>query len=270
MIETAIYAREAVGVRDFLLVMRVRLSQSKIGPLLCPRPITVDVSLRSLGPRVRLRSHTSDISVLGEIVVARNYETAASAALGARAIVDLGANTGLAARWFLERFPGARIVSVEPEAGNLAVLRHNLAPYGDRARIIAACVGGRERRVGIVGRSGDEFGFSMVEVDDGSGDIEVITMSSVLDELRNDQIDLLKCDIEGAESELFEAAGSWLPQVRILAIECHGDFTVQRLTVLLARKGVVPRRLKFEPTPQFGCEQAVFALRPDPVGPDGA
>ena len=138
-------------MKHFARLMRVRLSQSKIGPLVCPRPIVVQVALRSLGPGVMLRSHTTDISVLGEILVSRNYEVAAIAAGNAKTIVDLGANTGLAARWLLERFPQARIVCVEPESGNLAVLMHNLAPYGDRARVIGACVGGHERRVALVG-----------------------------------------------------------------------------------------------------------------------
>ncbi len=54
--ETSTYYREAESPGDFWRVMRVRLSQSKLGSLVCPRPIMVDVSLRSLGRGVRLRA----------------------------------------------------------------------------------------------------------------------------------------------------------------------------------------------------------------------
>jgi FkbM family methyltransferase len=256
--EAVTYRREATSARDFWRVMRVRLSQSKIGRLVCPRPIVVDVSLRSLGRGVRLRSHTTDVSVLGEIVVSRSYEAAASAAPEARTIVDLGANIGLASRWLLERFPQARIVSVEPERGNVGVLRHNLAPFAERASVIDACVGARARRVSLV-TSGREDAHSMRDVAHGA-DTDVVTMSDVLSVLGSDRVDLLKCDIEGAESELFESSAAWISGVGVLAVECHGAFTAQRLLEALSSNGVAARTIMLERTPQFGCEQIVLAL----------
>jgi FkbM family methyltransferase len=257
--EALTYRREATSARDFWRVMRVRLSQSKIGRLVCPRPIVIDVSLRSLGRGVRLRSHTTDISVLGEIVVSRSYEVAASAAPEARTIVDLGANIGLASRWLLQRFPQARIVSVEPERENVAVLRHNLAPFAERASVIDACVGARARRVSLIRTSGREDGHSMRDVAHGA-DTDVVTMPDVLSVLGSDRVDLLKCDIEGAESELFESSAAWISGVGVLAVECHGDFTAQRLLEALSSNGVGARTIMLERTPQFGCEQIVLAL----------
>jgi FkbM family methyltransferase len=257
--ETSTYGREAAGLADFLRVMRVRLSQSKLGPLVCPRPIVVDVGLRSLGPGVRLRSHTTDISVLGEVVIARSYELAADAAGDARAVVDLGANIGLASRRLLERFPDARVVSVEPEPGNVAVHRHNLEPFADRARVIDACVAARARRV-LLDRTRDrEDGYAMVDVTSGA-DTDAVTMADVLSALGSDRIDLLKCDIEGAEAELFESSSEWISKVRVIAVECHGAFTAERFLETLAANGVDVGVIMLERTPQFGCEQVVVAL----------
>jgi FkbM family methyltransferase len=59
---------------------------------------------------------------------------------------------------------------------------------------------GKARGVGRL--AGDEFGYSMVDAEDGN--IEVVTMNRVLAELATDRIDLLKCDIEGAEQEFFD------------------------------------------------------------------
>jgi FkbM family methyltransferase len=258
VMECLTYAEEARRPIDFVRVMRVRLSQSKVGPLACPRRITVDVNLRSFGNDVRLRSHSTDISVLKEVVIARNYETVVRASGDAQTIVDLGANTGLAARWLLERLPHARIVSVEPEPGNVAVLRHNLRPYGDRARVIAACIGGWERRVALVGSAGEEHGYAMIDSEDGS--IEVVTMNRVFAELAAHRVDLLKCDIEGAEQELFENGAAWVANVGVMHVECHGEFTARRLVETLAAGGVTSRQLRFESTPQFGCEQVVLAV----------
>jgi FkbM family methyltransferase len=190
--------------------------------------------------------------------MARNYEEVSVAGGDVQTIVDLGANTGLAARWLLEQLPQARVVSVEPEPGNAAILRHNLANYGARARVIEACIGAWERRVALVGSFGEEFGYSMVEAENGN--IAVVTMALVVDELGTDRIDLLKCDIEGAEKELFENRSEWLANVGVMHVECHGDFTADRLLEALAAKGVATRQLSFESTPQFGCEQIVLAV----------
>jgi hypothetical protein len=113
--------------------------------------------------------------------------------------------------------------------------------------------------VRVVGAPGNEYGYSMVEVESG-GDTSVVTMSCVLTELGAERIDLLKCDIEGAEQELFESSASWIGNVGILAVECHGEFTAQRLGEALARNGVKTRTLMFEATPEFGCEQIVLAV----------
>ncbi len=88
-------------------------------------------------------------------------------------------------------------------------------------------------------------------------------MADVLSELGNDRIDLLKCDIEGAEAELFKSSASWVGKVGVLAVECHGEFTAQRLIQELAEKGVATRTIMFEATPQFGCEQVVLAVNGD-------
>ena len=249
----ATYLREASSPLDFWRLMRVRLSQSKLGPLLCPRPIVVGVRLRSLGP-VTLRSHTSDIAVLGELIEGDSYAPLADAAPPrVETIVDLGANTGLAARWLLERFPAARLVAVEPQQGNLAVLRRNLS--GGRARILAACVGATARRVTMVGAREDGYRMS----DDGDGDTAVLTMEDVLEELGSDRIDLLKVDIEGAEEELFADCSAWIDRVGVVSVECHHPFTADRLLGQLEAAGARPVAIAVERTP-LGYDMALVGI----------
>ena len=37
-------------------------------------------------------------------------------------------------------------------------------------------------------------------------------------------IDLIKCDIEGAERELFECGGPWLSRTRVMVVELHSPY----------------------------------------------
>src|SRR3954452_16845865 len=46
---TGRYWTDAAGPADFARVMQVRLAQSKIGRVVCPRPVIAEASLRSLG-----------------------------------------------------------------------------------------------------------------------------------------------------------------------------------------------------------------------------
>jgi FkbM family methyltransferase len=255
MAETLAYRREAIGWRSFLRLMRVRLSQSKVGWLVCPKPIVVDVDLRSLGPGVRLRSHTTDISVLDELIVSQGYDPVLPYLdRPARTIVDLGSNTGLATRWMAARWPDATIACVEPERGNLEVLRHNVDRLS--ATVFPACVGAYERKVQLTSETG-EHGFSMSDPASGlGGDVDVITFDRVLADsgLADRSIDLLKCDIEGAEVELFESCEEWIPLVSAMVVECHGAFDGPKLVDVLARNGAEFDLVERMPNPAFGCE----------------
>lgn len=257
---TSRYWRDASGPRDFVRVMQVRLSQSKIGGLVCPRPVVAEASMRSLGGTVRLRSHTTDISVLGELVVGDGYLPVLDALPEPpRTIVDLGANTGLAARWFLTRWPAARLAAVEPERGNLEQLRANVARYDGQVSIVPAAVGVRERTAMLHTTSG-EYGYTMVgEPVDGHGtEVPVVTMAHILDTCGFDTIDLLKSDIEGAERELFSDCADWIDRVRAMVIECHGDYTVADLLADLERAGARFTVVHHDRKPAFGFEVGVL------------
>jgi FkbM family methyltransferase len=236
--EVACYVREAASVRDFLALMRVRLSLSKVGPLVARRPRVVDMRLRSFGTPISLRTHSSDISVLKELVLAGTYEGAVEqSAVGTAAIVDLGANTGLATRWLALRFPAARILAVEPEPDNVRLLRRNVDALGDRVAVVAACAGSRPRRVSLQSSAGS-WAYRMQEAGDGDAVVDVVPMATLLAMHGFDHVDLLKCDVEGAERELFEDAGAWLHRIDLAVVECHDGYTSEDLRADAARGGV--------------------------------
>lgn len=256
------FAAEARDPASFLRLLRVRLALSRVGRIACPRPVRYRIALRGFGGPVWVRSHTTDVSVLEELLLGGSHD-ALAAELGdeTRQIVDLGANTGLVARWLLARAPNARIVCLEPEPGNLVALRRNLAVVGDRATVVAACIGANSRTVAMVSDTG-EHGFRMVDVADAPPDAvrsPVLTMDDVIADNAIERIDVLKCDIEGAEAEVFADCAGWIDRVRTMVVECHAPFDTAALGALLARAGADFATVALQRTPDFGCE--ILTLR---------
>jgi len=265
------YSRESRRPADFLSLMRVRLSQSKVGRWVTPEPIVVDVDLVSLGRNVRLRSHTTDISVLAEIADGETLDRL-PVELDAKAVIDLGANIGLSYRRLRARFPQARFVCVEPDRGNLEILRANVDAAGGPCDVIGACVGGHSRRVKLTSTDG-EWGFRLADVEDQTqADTDVVTMEQILSRSGIDQVDLLKCDIEGAEAELFADCAAWIGRVANIIVECHTDvIDTEQLVETLEHNGAHFEVLHLLRNPQFGYEMATLhqAARPAAVAGEG-
>lgn len=179
-----------------------------------------------------VRLGTTDLSVLREIFFFGEYDVLKNVdASAVRTILDLGSNVGLSVRLWQEWFPGARIVGVEPDAENLRIAAMNAgeAATDGRVSLVRACAVGRGRMVGL-DRRGGEWGFAMSE-GAGGEQIEGLTVQEILARAEigpETAIDLLKCDIEGAEAELFDHAGGWLGRVRTLIVELHGEYTPER------------------------------------------
>jgi FkbM family methyltransferase len=148
-----------------------------------------------------------------------------------RAILDLGANVGYTSAFFLSRYPGARVVAVEPDRGNYEVCCHNLAPFGARAKVIHGAAWPEPAKLEVVKGSYRDGRDWTTQVKSATGTrkdlplIEGYSISSLITSCGVPEIDLLKIDIERSEIELFSRnTEGWLPRVRNLCIELHdGD-----------------------------------------------
>lgn len=199
------------------------------------------VGLRApgLGPPALVRLGTSDWLVFKEIFVDDEYAAVRSADLGrVRTVVDLGSNVGLSIRYWRMLFPGASVVGVEPDEANLRVCRENARRAGDPAPVlIRACVAGSPRKV-TLDRSDAAWAFKMADGGAASEQIDAFTVPQILDQAGlSGEIDLLKCDIEGAEEEVFADCSSWISRVRAIFVEIHGAYTLDRLRADLDRAG---------------------------------
>lgn len=199
--------------------------------------------MRGLPHPVFLRYGSTDFVMLSEIFFSGEYEQAANNIdHGSPTIVDLGANAGYSLCYWGQRFPTSRIIAVEPDPSNSGLCRQNIEIAGmkDRATLLQSAVVGRSRPI-FLDRSSDECSFHVS--DDGSAGPSVtgVTMEDVLARFGvSGRLDLLKCDIEGAEAEVFRDCSQWIRRFRMVVVETHAPYTMEQLVSDLERNGAAP------------------------------
>lgn len=146
-----------------------------------------------------------DVRTVNEIFCRLDYGRG-----GQRVVVDLGANIGLSALFFLTRRPDCVVHAVEPAPVNQTRLRANLAPYADRVHLdhrAAAPHGGHaDFLVESTGRLGGLAAYTGARV--GSTiTVETVAVADLLAGVleREGRIDLVKIDTEGSERVLVDA-----------------------------------------------------------------
>lgn len=144
-------------------------------------------------------------------------------------VLDIGAHKGAYTYW-MSRWarPNGRLIAIEPQpelAGRLKSL------YAS-ARDISVMHGAVGSSVGTITLhipgEGPSHGATIRELDGSSGvtirDVEVpcFTLDSIVSEQRLDRIDLIKCDTEGAEREIFAAGAQVLRRFTpTVLVECE-------------------------------------------------
>jgi len=187
------------------------------------------------------RHATTDKYVICEVLGYEQY-SALQGMQNVRTIVDAGANIGTTSAYLLNAYPTARVLSIEPDPGNFAVLQRNLSYYGDRASALQRALWNRNEPLAIsrhTFRDGGEWSFQ-VQAPSSAQDVEVegITITQLLAAYDVDVIDILKIDIEGAERIVFEDLDlSWLARVRVIAIELHDSLSQQAFRNAIAPSG---------------------------------
>jgi FkbM family methyltransferase len=187
----------------------------------------------------RVRLGYSDGSVVEDVLVRRIYGCVDPCRMGpVRQVVDLGANVGITMRLWGAIFPEANITAVEPDPQNMRICELNAEPIQPRVTLVQACIAGQSGTVAL-DRSGVACAFRMVQrADAGEESIPAMTMQELLDKCPMAQtIDLLKCDIEGAEREVFADCGPWIGRVRHILIELHTPYTQEAFLEDLRRGG---------------------------------
>ncbi|MGC1472777.1 MAG: FkbM family methyltransferase [Psychroserpens sp.] len=175
---------------------------------------------------IYLRRHTSDYSTFKQIFVRNEYEVDFD--FIPNVIVDAGANIGLAAVYFSNRYPSAKIYSIEPEESNLSILEDNLSLYLNVKKLPFALHHSAGFSLEVLDYGLGNYGFITKEksqVSDSSKVLKTVDTISIEELMRNNHIDIIdicKIDIEGAEKPLFEKNYEyWLPRTRCVIVEFH-------------------------------------------------
>lgn len=167
-------------------------------------------------------------------------------------VLDVGANVGLASLFFYSLCPDATIFAFEPADLLFEALRANLAASGARGRAVHAAVGAAPgaatlrvypRTTAMSSMYADasydrhvtrvfleNCGFSAADIEDMIRDryacvdqrCEMTTVSAFLAQERLDRIDLLKINVEKAESDVLAgvAAPDW-PKIQQVVMQVH-------------------------------------------------
>lgn len=131
-------------------------------------------------------------------------------------IVDGGANIGLSVLYFKQLYPESEIVAFEPDPPIFAVLERNLAVAGvGGVRLVAGALWSSETTLAFHAEGAD--GGHLSAESEATIRVKTVCLSDYLDR----PVDLLKLDIEGAETEVLLAAANQLAQVERVYVEYH-------------------------------------------------
>ena len=180
---------------------------------------------------VRVRTHGLDVRVFNQIFIWREYDIGEfehakrfdREAREPMLIVDCGANIGCSALWFARRYPQAKVVAIEPEAGNFEQLAHNVRSYPN-IEAVRAAVWNSQAEVVIENPQADSWGYRTAPAGGAHGAAQVIstvTLDEILARHADARTVMVKIDIEGAETGLFAENTGWLERVDLLIVELH-------------------------------------------------
>ena len=197
---------------------------------------------------VLIKRNSSDARVLNQIFIEEEYKPIVNLfkkyKITPQKIIDAGANIGLTSLYLNSVYDGVESIAIEPNESTFLRMRKNLE--------INSCRSVLPLNVGLWSsdtylspantfRDGQDWSFSLKEE-------KIITPKSIkarcikglLNEYDWESVDLLKMDIEGAESEIFKssnAVAEWLPHIKILAVEIHDEFDCRdRILNILSSK----------------------------------
>lgn len=204
------------------------------------------VKSKKLAPEYKylLRPFTSDIKVFKQVIEQKEYLplinliTDHGAEDKIKNIVDAGSNIGLTSLFFNEYFPQAKIIAIEAEKSNVNQQIKNISvnALSNRITVLYNALWKDNTECLYISddfRDGDSWAKTVTTKNTKqSAYVKPVTLSDIIHLIYPaDIIDILKIDIEGAESELFkndEFVSLLKTNVRYIAIEIHDEFKCRK------------------------------------------
>lgn len=174
-------------------------------------------TLRARGGPLHFRDNFGDITNLPNLFHRRVYEPPVG--VGEGAILDVGANIGLAAAWFSREYPGRPIHCFEPLEENARMAKLNCAV----ATVNTVAVGREPGTVELrVDRDAVMASTIPWERAVSKRSLAVITLDDYIRSERIERVAFLKIDTEGMELDVLDGARDVLRVTAVVALETHG------------------------------------------------
>lgn len=178
-----------------------------------------NINLPNILHPISLRANTSDIPVFYEVFLQDEYNIQLNDK--PKIIIDGGANIGLFAIKMKNDYADAKIICIEPDPENFAMLNKNLSPYTNIS--FENCgIWNRDTKLKVYDKYNLGKWGIIVEEDAEKGNINAISIGTLCKKYSLDTIDILKLDVEGSEKQIFsDNYKEWLPKVKMIIIELH-------------------------------------------------
>lgn len=178
------------------------------------------VKIKELREPLHIRRNTSDIESFDQTFIETSLDIFRNLKSGW--MIDLGANCGMFSVQLLNQVENIKLIAVEPDPGNLEILRRNLEKYA-QTTIIPMGIWSSKTRVAPLDSSASNWALRFEPTDSSEG-IETTTIHEIIEQNQIDSICLVKIDIEGTEIELFSENYQWLQIVDRVWLETHDRF----------------------------------------------
>jgi FkbM family methyltransferase len=135
-------------------------------------------------------------------------------------IIDCGGNIGLATLYFAERFPEARIFTVEPQSDNFALLQKNTAHLGDRVTTLQGGIWNESGALQITNPDAGSAAFRVGPTNSPTAEsIRAYTIEEICSLAKVAVPMIVKLDIEGAQLNLFKSNFEWVSRTYLIMLE---------------------------------------------------
>lgn len=179
-----------------------------------------------------VRLGTPDIQVFNEIYREKEHDW--NFEIAPKTILDAGAYTGLSTVYFALRYPGAKVIAIEPSEENFALLTRNVSKLKN-VHAIKAALWSEPSSLVLTDPGRDYWGLTVQESDTfasqgqtdtlvSTSEVPALTISDLMDNYEVDRVNLLKLDIEGSEKEVFSTSLPWIDRVDAIFVELHDRF----------------------------------------------
>ena len=216
--------------RSRLRFLRLKRERRRREP--APADAAVPLQVKELGGHpFHLRPGTSDTAMVAyDFYYGHGRPPRQLHDLPLRRLVELGSNIGGCLVDLAARYSDARLLGVEADPDNVAVVRRNTAPWGDRISVVEAAIWDSDGEVTVEPDSRARGKYGLIVRSRREDDppelpsIRALSLNTVLREFEpSEPIDYIYMDIAGTEDRVLQNNTKWAERVRALRVVIEPD-----------------------------------------------